>query len=686
MTADPLSADKPAQLLRVRPAVEAALRNPTRRLSTELQALADLHSAENRLWAIRAWLVALAGIDGIMLRGDVLSGAAAYQIGFLMRIEINLPLAVVLFVVLARVPDAARARLFGGFNLVLLTTICIQSHYALPAYALHHQISAGMMIAAYNLLVPDTLFRAFRFTAAALLVYVVVMFAPIGPHQNATLDMLALAFAAALITLRARYSLQIAARETFLLRLQDSMNTQDVMFANRMLVDLSNTDPLTRMANRRCFDDRIASVFQPGGAAVQPVGLLMIDVDFFKSYNDFYGHPAGDMCLRNVAQMMNRQLRGGQDILARYGGEEFAVLLPGLTLPETQRIGERLCQTIRALALPHTGRPDACDHVTVSIGAVCAAPASSAEALVRRADMALYEAKRHGRDQVYTTADLASDETLPPHSASVTALSHSASLADDLRSALLGGHMCLHYQPIYDTSSGRIAAVEALLRWTHPQRGSISPASFIPAAEESGMIVAIGKWVLRQACMEAASWAAPHIVTVNISPVQFSDPGTFATIATILTETGLPPQRLVLEITEGLQLVLSDCVRDALAGLRALGVGLALDDFGTGYANLSRLRTLHFDVIKIDRSFLEDLGDGIDMKELLTPLVAFARAFGPTIVMEGIETAEQLALVKALGCDWVQGFYLSQPVPAETLRCMIRNARSPFTETMLLTH
>jgi EAL domain-containing protein (putative c-di-GMP-specific phosphodiesterase class I) len=255
-------------------------------------------------------------------------------------------------------------------------------------------------------------------------------------------------------------------------------------------------------------------------------------------------------------------------------------------------------------------------------------------------------------------------------------------LAEDLRSAMLGGQLHLHYQPIHETRSGGIAAVEALLRWTHKQRGRIAPGAFIPAAEESGIIVPVGKWALRQACAEAASWQVPAILSVNISPVQFSDPGIVATVAAILAESGLAPRRLLLEITEGLQLAVCDGVRETLDGLRALGVTIALDDFGTGYANLSRLRDLPFDVVKIDRSFLEPAEIAGSPLDMLTPLVAFARAFAPKIVMEGVETEEQLAIVQELGCDWVQGFHLNQPMPPDMLRQILRTRQT--AEALLL--
>jgi diguanylate cyclase (GGDEF)-like protein len=629
---------------------------------------------------MRSWLAVLGIFDAVMLRADAFSGPAAFHVGMVMRLEINLPLAVIVFLALPYVPDRARALVFGAFNLVLLTTICIQSHYALPAYAAHHMIGAGLVIGSYNLLIQDRLRRSVQFTVVATVLFVALMVAPIGPGQTAQWDLLALILVVAAATLRVRYTAEIAAREAFLLRLQDGMNTQDVLFANRVLVDLSNTDPLTRVANRRCFDERLAAHWRSDGARKQTLGLLMVDVDFFKCYNDHYGHPAGDLCLRTVAQAMAHELRHGQDMVARYGGEEFAILLPGLTLTEVEHVGTRLCRRIEALGLPHAGRLDALGCVTVSAGAITSIEAgASPEMLIKAADRALYEAKRAGRNRLCSGAGLSPHEavdTPPLHTDRVAALSQAATLAEDLRSAMLGGHLHLHYQPIHDTRSGDVAAVEALLRWTHPQRGSIAPGAFIPAAEESGMIVPVGKWVLRAACAEAASWAVPALLAVNVSPVQFSDPGIVGTVAAILAETGLAPERLLLEITEGLQLVVSDGVRETLMGLRALGVGIALDDFGTGYANFSRLRELPFDVVKIDRSFLEDAGTDSHVMELLTPLIAFARAFAPKIVMEGVENAGQLALVEALGSDWVQGFYLSKPMPPEALRKLIGSRRT----------
>ncbi len=684
MPSELLPGATPHHILRVRPAVEAALHNPKRRLPGQLQVLADMQTAPSRLSTIRSWLAVLAIFDALMLRADGLSGPVAFHVGMVMRLGIIVPLAIALFLMLPHIPDRARTLMFGAFNLTLLTTVCIQSHYALPAFSTHHLIAAGLLIGSYNLVIPDILQRAVRFTAVATVLFLCLMAAPIGPYPIGQWDLIALVTVTAVATLQVRYNIDTAAREAFLLRLQDSMNTQDVLFANQVLVDLSNTDPLTRVANRRCFDERLEAYWRPDGVRKPALGLLMIDVDYFKSYNDHYGHPAGDLCLRSVAKAMAQELRQGEDLLARYGGEEFAVLLPGLTLKDVKQVGERLCRRIEALGLPHAGRNDGLDCLTVSIGAITSTEVHcSAELFIKTADRALCEAKRLGRNRLCCGPDLAAaapaETASPLHAGRVAALGRAASLSENLRSAMLDGHLHLHYQPVRDTSSGQIVAVEALLRWTHPQRGSISPESFIPAAEESGIIVPVGKWVLRQACAEAASWPSSALVAVNISPVQFSDPGIVATVAGILAETGLAPERLLLEITEGLQLAPSDGVRDTLRELRALGVGMALDDFGMGYANLSRLRELPFDVVKIDRSFLEDArGDG-RLVEVLKPLVAFARMYAPKVVIEGVETAAQLAMVNALGCDWVQGFHLSTPLPAEALRPLLRASHAAET-------
>ena len=661
------------------------MRCPAHRLSPELQTLSDAQSAASRLSTIRAWLVVMSIFNAVMVRTDALSGPEALHIGMVMRLGINLPLAFVLFVTLPYLPDRARTWLFAAFNLVLLSTLCIQAHYALPAYSAQHIIGAGVVIGGYNLLIPDTLRRAIRFTTVATLLFLTLMAAPIGLHPARQWDLMFLITVLTVATLRVRNTMDIGAREAFLLRMQDAINTQDVLFANQVLVDLSNTDPLTRVASRRCFDEQLDARWQTGAAGRDSLGLLMVDVDFFKAYNDLYGHPAGDLCLRSVAQAMAHELRHGKDMVARYGGEEFAIMLPGLSLAEVQHIGDRLCRRIEALALPHAGRPDGLHCVTVSIGVITSAEVgSSAACLVKTADQALYEAKRRGRNRVCSGLGLPAAQSPDAKllDSRIAAFSHATTLAEDLRNAMLGGHLHLHYQPIHETRSGDIVAAEVLLRWTHKQRGAIAPGEFIPAAEESGIIVPVGKWVLRQACAEAASWAIPAMLAVNISPVQFSDPGIVETVAEILAETGLAPQRLLLEITEGLQLTVCDGVRETLEGLQGLGVAVALDDFGTGYANLSRLRDLPFDVVKIDRSFLEPAETVLAPLDVLTPLVAFARAFAPKIVMEGVEKPDQLAIVQRLGCDWVQGFHLSRPMPPDMLRTMMR-AKRP-AEALLL--
>jgi EAL domain-containing protein (putative c-di-GMP-specific phosphodiesterase class I) len=293
-------------------------------------------------------------------------------------------------------------------------------------------------------------------------------------------------------------------------------------------------------------------------------------------------------------------------------------------------------------------------------------------ATVKARAFALYPAGRRVLHTLWAGRHSGAPGKLWARKAGWLRLGRSANLTDDLRHAMLRDDLHLEYQPISCVVTGRIVAFEALLRWNHQVRGAVAPGSFIPAAEESGAIVALGKWVLRKACAEAAAWPMPYTLAVNISPVQFRDPRIIAAIASILAETGLAPERLLLEITEGQQLFASDRVRNTLQRLRGLGIGIALDDFGAGYANLSRMRNLPFDVIKFDRSFLDQRASPTTRLDMLSPLVSFVRAFGAKIVMEGVETPEQLELVQTLGCDWVQGFFLSRPVSPAALRPLMR--------------
>lgn len=407
-----------------------------------------------------------------------------------------------------------------------------------------------------------------------------------------------------------------------------------------------------------------------------PCALLCLDLDGFKEINDDLGHAAGDLLLKEVGRRLLANLRKG-DTAARLGGDEFAILLQSASASEAVATAHRVTVSLNGkYQLDQYGEA----NVGVSIGIACApAHANEPEGLLSLADKALYAAKSAGLgiprlydDQLKSEAKTA-PSGLPPgkprrESSGLQALREAANLANDLRVAMHAGHLHLHYQPIYDTSTRRLIAREALLRWNDPIRGNVSPLEFIPIAEDSGLIGPLTEWVLLHACEEAATWPDAVQVSINLSPLNLSQPSLVATVTRVLGDTGLAPRRLILELTEGLLLEQSNTVRNALVGLKDLGVELWLDDFGAGHANLGYLQRLSCNVVKIDRGFLDQHDK---RRELFGGMISLAQACGLRVLAEGVETIEHDALLKELGCDLLQGYLLARPMSAESVRGLI---------------
>jgi len=378
------------------------------------------------------------------------------------------------------------------------------------------------------------------------------------------------------------------------------------------------------------------------------------------------------------------------DTAARLGGDEFAIVLPNTSAAEAIKTAQRVTAALSGThRLGELGEA----QIGVSIGIACAPEhAASADALMVLADKALYAAKHSGLgiprlydDQLehFTTAASPAERSAGRKgrglSPAIEALRNAATLANDLRAALHDGHLHLCYQPIYDTVTGRPIAFEALARWSDPVRGNVSPAEFIPAAEESGFIGPLTEWVLKNACKEASRWKEPVQVSVNLSPLTVAQPSLVATVERILRETGLGPDRLVLELTEGLLLESSDAVTDCLRGLRALGVQIWLDDFGSGYANLGYLHRLSCNVVKIDRSFLVQHDK---RREMLGGMIALAQACGLRVAVEGVETSDHHLLLRELGCDLLQGFLFARPMPPDQIETSLYTvAELPFRDS-----
>ncbi len=409
---------------------------------------------------------------------------------------------------------------------------------------------------------------------------------------------------------------------------------------------MADHDVLTGLPNRARFQQHLQACLREPQA--DSLAVLLIDIDFFKDVNDLLGYTAGDEVLTMVGERLRLAMRE-HDLVARLGGDEFAVMQRGTTQPDAAAsLAERL---VAALAEPYdvNGRRTV---ATASVGVAVAHRRSGAEQLLNHAGAALNQAKLAGRAGY---AVFAPEMDLALHERRL--------LAADLRDALKCEQFELYYQPIYDLSSGEVSSIETLLRWHHPARGMISPAVFIPLAEEIGLITHIGEWVLRMACQHASRWPAAIKVAVNLSPLQFKLADLPEQVAAALREATLAPHRLELEITESVLLQDDQRISDILRRLHALGVGIALDDFGTGYSSLSYLRRFSFDKIKIDRSFVAGMGEEPESRTIVESVIGLARTLGVRTTGEGIESECQLAYLRAAGCSEGQGYLLARPLP-----------------------
>ncbi|RVD43492.1 GGDEF and EAL domain-containing protein [Mesorhizobium sp. M4B.F.Ca.ET.215.01.1.1] len=423
--------------------------------------------------------------------------------------------------------------------------------------------------------------------------------------------------------------------------------------AEQEIIRLAHYDPLTGLANRRSFNSRLEAEIAAAGRGGKggQLALMLLDLDRFKEVNDLFGHAAGDAMLQKVAQCASAKLRHGQ-MLARLGGDEFAIIAPNL--PDPQAAG-RIAEAVLSAMREENRLSPGGGLVSASIGiALYPLDADEQASLVSHADTALYRAKAEGKDTYrYFEASMgaeARDRRVMEH---------------DLRQAVARGEFRLVYQPQKEISTGRMIGFEALLRWHHPEHGDISPAVFIPVAEDSGAIIQIGEWVLSAACEEAARWKNPLMVAVNVSAVQLHNPNFSRKVHEVLLRSGLAPGRLELEITE--TALVKDMPR-ALAALRqikALGVRVAMDDFGTGYSSLSNLRAFPFDKIKIDGSFIKSVDRNGQVAAIVRAVLGLGRGLGLPVLAEGVETLGELKFLDAEDCEIGQGFYLGRPGPIE---------------------
>jgi diguanylate cyclase (GGDEF)-like protein/PAS domain S-box-containing protein len=430
--------------------------------------------------------------------------------------------------------------------------------------------------------------------------------------------------------------------------------------AEAKIKHLAHYDALTDLPNRGTFYERMASVLGHLRRS-ETIAVLSLDLDRFKNVNDMLGHPIGDRVLQTVAERMRSCVRS-EDIVARLGGDEFAVMqIPSREGPDAGALAARLIEVV--------GAPYDLDGHQVSVGVsvgVAMAPADGKhpDGLMKNADLALYRAKADGGG-VYRYFEAEMDARMQARRL----------LELDLRKAIVNNEFELYYQPIINVRTGQITSCEALVRWHHPERGMIAPLDFIPLAEETGTIVPLGEWVLRQACNEAMRWPKHVTVAVNLSPAQFKSRNLVQSVADALADSGLAAERLELEITELVLLQESEGAFAILHQFRDLGIKIAMDDFGTGYSSLGYLRSFPFDKIKIDQSFIRDLPAKQDSVAIVRAVVGLSSSLGITTTAEGVETKEQLASLTAEGCIEVQGFLFSQPRPAAEVAHILREMR-----------
>jgi diguanylate cyclase (GGDEF)-like protein len=415
---------------------------------------------------------------------------------------------------------------------------------------------------------------------------------------------------------------------------------------------MARTDALTGLANRVQFRERLTELLQQSRPA-RRAAVLFIDLDRFKTVNDTLGHPMGDALLRASAQRLLRCVREG-DMVARLGGDEFAIIQVGDAQPAAAlSLSERL---VRDFALPfEIGSHQV--RVGTSVGvALSPDDGSDPDDLLRKADLALYDAKGAGRGRHSFFRPVMVEQAQDRHS-----------LELDLRDAAARHQLELHYQPIMALGADRLLGFEALLRWRHPERGMVMPDQFIPLAEDTGLIEAIGNWVLNEAFAQASRWPAPLCIAVNLSPLQVKSSDLPGQVAAALRESGLDPQRVELEITESVRLAEDATNLARLHDLQALGVRICLDDFGVGYSSLSYLRSFPFKKIKIDRSFVRDVAVHPEAAAIVRAIAALGNSLGMVVTAEGVEHADQMEVLRELGCDEVQGYHLGRPQPAQGL-------------------
>jgi diguanylate cyclase (GGDEF)-like protein len=426
---------------------------------------------------------------------------------------------------------------------------------------------------------------------------------------------------------------------------------------------LAEHDFLTDLPNRLLLNDRISQALNLASRRKTKLALLFLDIDHFKKINDTLGHGIGDKLLVELSKRLQICLRS-TDTISRQGGDEFVILLPEITdNQDAAEIAEKL--------ISFTSSSFDIDlneiNISISIGiAVYPDDGETAEILMKNADTAMYHAKSEGRNNFqYFTLDM------------TQRVSEQLNLENNLQKAIKNNELVLHYQPKVSMATGKMIGFEALLRWQHPEWGIISPDRFIPIAEESGLIRPIGNWVLREACRQNRVWqdlGLPAIpVAVNLSVVELRQPSFVQEVTRVLMQSGMAPEHLELEVTESIAIQEYTDVISLLQNLKEMGVRLSIDDFGTGYSSLSYLKRLPIDTIKIDKSFIRDIGIDLNDAAIVDAIISMSHSLGLSVIAEGVETKEQLDFLKTHHCDEIQGYYFGRPVPADTFEQILRD-------------
>ncbi len=434
--------------------------------------------------------------------------------------------------------------------------------------------------------------------------------------------------------------------------------------AEEKIAQMARFDHLTGLANRRAFVGALERDISRVGRDGKNFAVLYLDLDHFKDINDTRGHPVGDLLLQSVSERLQAITRT-TDMVARFGGDEFALIDTNINEPaDAAVLADKVLKAVSAPFL--IGRDEIRTSASIGI-AVHGAESPDAEALLSHADVALYRAKSEGRG-TYRFFTEAMDEEVRTR----------VVLGAELRKAIVSEQLFLMYQPQVDVDTGRLVGLEALVRWRHPERGLVPPAEFIPIAERTGMIVALGNWVMREAFRQTRKWmdagARPSLIAINLSALQFKTPLELEkNLADALAETALPSRLVELELTEGVLMEASGGHNDVLLRLRRAGFRIAIDDFGTGYSSLDYLRRFPVDRIKIAQNFIFGMMESSDNKVIVKAAIGLAHELKLDVVVEGVETAAQLELLKAWGCQTVQGYYFSKPLPASEITAILQN-------------